>query len=230
MKVLDLFSGIGGFSLGLERAGMETVAFCEIEPFCQKVLHKHWPDVPIYDDIKELTNDGLKADGITDIDLICGGYPCQPFSTAAAGKNPPDLLSGEMLRLVGEIRPGYVIAENTEKKAFSEAFIYQLRKLGYEIIPKCIGAHEIGADHERSRWWLCAYTHHKGELSFTIDAEMARMSKVCASVWSADSYSRAVRVPNGVSRKMDRNRLKALGNAVVPQIPELIGRAIMEAA
>ena len=73
MKVLDLFSGIGGFSLGLERAGMETVAFCEIDPFCQKVLKKHWPNVPIYDDVRSLDYDGP-------VDLICGGYPCQPFS------------------------------------------------------------------------------------------------------------------------------------------------------
>ena len=80
MKVLDLFSGIGGFSIGLERAGMETVAFCEIEEFPQKVLAKHWPDVPLYDDVRQLNAARLISDGITDIDVICGGYPCQPFS------------------------------------------------------------------------------------------------------------------------------------------------------
>ncbi len=76
MKVLDLFSGIGGFSLGLERAGMETVAFCEIEPFCQKVLAKHWPGVPIYDDVREVTAERLRADGIFP-DVVTGGSPAK---------------------------------------------------------------------------------------------------------------------------------------------------------
>ena len=82
MNVLDLFSGIGGFSLGLERAGFKTVAFCEIDPKCRLVLKKHWPDVPIYEDIKELTYERLQRDGIGTIDLLCGGFPCQPFSVA----------------------------------------------------------------------------------------------------------------------------------------------------
>ena len=82
MRVLDLFSGIGGFSLGLERAGMETVAFCEIEEYPRKVLAKHWPDIPIYQDVRELTGDRLRQDGITDIDVLCGGFPCQDISLA----------------------------------------------------------------------------------------------------------------------------------------------------
>ena len=81
MRVLDLFSGIGGFSLGLERAGMTTVAFCEYEDFPRRVLAKHWPNVPCYPDVRTLTKEQLAADGIT-ADLICGGYPCQPFSHA----------------------------------------------------------------------------------------------------------------------------------------------------
>lgn len=83
LKVLDLFSGIGGFSLGLERAGgFETVAFCEIEEYPRRVLAKHWPDVPCYTDVRELSCERLEADGLGGIDIIVGGYPCQPFSTA----------------------------------------------------------------------------------------------------------------------------------------------------
>jgi len=82
VKVLDLFSGIGGFSLGLERSGMETVAFCEIEKFPQQVLKKHWPEVPIYEDVRKITAEQLRKDGIGTIDVVCGGFPCQPFSQA----------------------------------------------------------------------------------------------------------------------------------------------------
>ena len=110
MNVLDLFSGIGGFSLGLERAGgFKTVGFCEIDPYCRKVLGKHWPDVPIYDDIRKLNGSELN-----DIGLICGGYPCQPFSVAGKreGRNDDRYLWPEMLRLISEARPTWVIAEN----------------------------------------------------------------------------------------------------------------------
>src|SRR4029077_15577971 len=97
MNVLDLFSGIGGFSLGLERAGMRTVAFCEIDPFCRAILRKRWPEIPPYDDgrpptpesppyddVGPLTADRLRADGIA-VDVICGGFPCQDISTAGKG-------------------------------------------------------------------------------------------------------------------------------------------------
>jgi hypothetical protein len=103
MNVLDLFSGIGGFSLGLERAGMRTVAFCEIDPFCRRVLSIHWPGVPCYDDIRTLTAERLAADGIV-VDAICGGFPCQDISSAgkgagiegsrsAYGRSTPELLA-----------------------------------------------------------------------------------------------------------------------------------------
>ena len=86
MKVLDLFSGIGGFSLGLERAGMETVAFCEVDEHCQKILEKHWPEIPIWDDVKSLNKNALNAIGIDQIDVIAGGFPCQDISVAGKGE------------------------------------------------------------------------------------------------------------------------------------------------
>ncbi|MED7627200.1 DNA cytosine methyltransferase, partial [Lacticaseibacillus paracasei] len=117
LKVLDLFSGIGGFSLGLERTGgFETVAFCEIEPFARRVLAKHWPEVPCYDDVRSLTADRLAADGITGIEVITGGFPCQDVSCAGrqAGlkEGTRSGLWSEILRLSCELRPRFVIVEN----------------------------------------------------------------------------------------------------------------------
>ena len=115
MRLLDLFSGIGAFSLGLERAGFTTVAFCEIEPFCRRVLAKHWPDVPIYDDVRHLDAARLRDDGIDRIEAICGGFPCQDISVAGRGAGLDGERSGlwrEYRRLVGELRPLHVIVEN----------------------------------------------------------------------------------------------------------------------
>src|SRR5215213_1662434 len=115
-RVLDLFSGIGGFSLGLERTGgFKTVAFCEIDPFCRRVLAKHWPEVPCYHDVRELTAERLAADGIS-VDVICGGFPCQDVSISnVVAKGLDGERSGllfEYARLIGEIRPQFVIVEN----------------------------------------------------------------------------------------------------------------------
>ena len=223
MRVLDLFSGIGGFSLGLERAGFETVAFCEIEEFPQKILAKRWPNVPIYHDIKTLTKEVLDADKIT-VDVICGGFPCQPFSTASHGVKTATDLWPEMLRIITEARPTYAIAENVTEKAIDIAK-KKLENEGFYCVKKNISAAQIGADHLRSRWWLIAHTNDQGKLSCAIDAEVAVMQKLCDGFWGAENYTRAIRVPNGFSDRS--HRLKALGNAVVPQIPELIGKAIM---
>lgn len=225
MNVLDLFSGIGGFSLGLERAGFETIAFCEPDPYCQKILQKHWPHIPIYKDVRLLSKKALIADGINEIDVIAGGFPCQPFSTAASGKNPKDTLSPEFIRLISEIQPKYVIAENTEKKAFSATFINTLKDLGYGIYPKRIGADDAGADHQRHRWWLCAYPNNQGKFPSRLDAEVAQLSEFCEGIWGAENYARAIRVPDGIPNRT--HRFRCLGNAVIPQIPEAIGRAIL---
>ena len=115
LKVLSLFAGIGGFDLGLERTGgFETVAFCEIEPFAVRVLNKNWPGVPVYGDVRELTADQLRADGIA-VDVICGGFPCQDISVAGSGAGLAGERSGlwsHYARLIGELRPRYVIVEN----------------------------------------------------------------------------------------------------------------------
>ena len=165
-KHLDLFSGIGGFSLGLEATGeFETVAFCDYEPFCQKVLRKHWEEVPIYGDIKELTYEKLRADGIDKIDIITGGYPCQPFSVAGnkKGEQDPRHLWPEYFRLVKECRPTWVIGENVggHIKLGLDTVLKDLESEGYSTRTFSISAASIGANHKRERVWIVANSNDR---------------------------------------------------------------------
>jgi DNA (cytosine-5)-methyltransferase 1 len=219
----SLFSGIGGFDLAAAWMGWNNVFHCEIDPFCRKVLRKHWPEVPQYDDIRTLNADRLAADGIA-VDAICGGFPCQPFSGASRGRRVAADLWPEMLRIVGSIKPKIIIGENVQELPLRRA-AHEFGALGYRTVVKRISADDVGADHQRSRWWVCAYTHDKGELYSAINAEVARVQEVRQSIWGWANYARAIRVPDGLPYRMDRNR--ALGNAVLPIIPELWGRAIM---
>ena len=164
---LDLFSGIGGFSLGLESTGVaKTVAFCDYEKWCQKVLKKHWPHVPIYGDVKELTHEQLKADGIDTVDIITGGYPCQPFSVAGSqkGEQDPRHVWPEMFRLVQELRPVFVIGENVSGhiKLGLDTVLENLESEGYTARTFSISAASIGANHKRERVWTLAYSNDKG--------------------------------------------------------------------
>jgi len=164
MNVLDLFSGIGAFSLGLERAGMHTVAFCEIDPYCRRVLARHWPEVPCYDDVRSLTAERLRADGIS-VDVICGGFPCQDISTAGRGAGITGERSGlwrEFARIIGEIRPRYVIVENVAAllgRGMGDV-LGDMAALGYDAEWHCIPAAAVGAPHIRDRVWIIAYPQH----------------------------------------------------------------------
>ena len=251
-KVLDLFSGIGGFSLGLERTGgFETVAFCEIEPFCRSVLRKHWPKVPIYEDVRELTADTLRRDGIA-VDVICGGFPCQDISTAGKRTGLKGARSGlweEYRRIVGEIRPRFVVVENVASMLGlgMGTVLGDLSTLGYDAIWDCIPASAVGAPHSRDRIWIVAYTantvrrSHRGGLEGSKgpsrpETQVGPVREGMRNAvdggpkesawWNAEPCIR--RVDDGVPRGMDRNRV--LGNAVVPQIVEALGRAILAAA
>ena len=165
LKVLDLFSGIGGFSLGLERTGgFETVAFCEIEPFPRAVLKEHWLDVPCYEDVRTLTADQLRSDGIA-VDVICGGFPCQDISYAGGGAGLEGARSGlwsEIARLVSELRPQYVIVENVSallSRGIGRV-LGDLAEIGYDAEWHCIPASAVGAPHIRDRIWIIAYPQH----------------------------------------------------------------------
>lgn len=228
LRVLDLFSGIGGFSLGLERTGgFKVAAHCEADPFCRRVLAKHWPEVPCYDDIRTLSADRLQADGIS-VDVVCGGFPCQPFSTASRGRRVAVDLWPEMLRIVGDTEPAYVLAENVSEAAVARAED-DLRSLGYGTHRRRVSAADAGADHQRDRWWVCAYPDVQGELPGHVDAQVAVLPELCRGLWGATNYSRAIRVPDGLPGRLDRSRVERLGNAVLPQIPETFGRAILSA-
>ena len=164
LKILDLFSGIGGFSLGLERTGgFETAAFCEIEKYPQEVLKKNFPGVPIYDDIKTLTAERLVRDGIDRIDVITGGYPCQPFSVAGKQRGEKDdrHLWPSMLEIIAQVRPTWVICENvTGHIALGlDQVLLDLENEGYSsrtfIIPAC----SVNAPHRRDRLWIVAHSN-----------------------------------------------------------------------
>lgn len=229
LRVLDLFSGIGGFSLGLERpGGFKTVAFCEIDPFCRRVLAKHWPEVPCYDDVRTLTAARLAADGLT-VDAICGGFPCQDISSAGAKAGIGGFKSGlwsEYRRLIGELRPRYVIVENVGALLYRgmETVLGDLAALGYDAEWDCIPASYVGAPHVRDRVWITAYPHDDGQPTRSIHDEAQRLQATRGVHWP--SYGEFVGVDDGLSETLDA-RIIALGNAVVPDIPELIGRAII---
>ena len=251
MNVLDLFSGIGGFSLGLERAGMRTVAFCEIDAYCRRVLAKHWPNVPCYDDIRTLTAERLAADGIS-VDLICGGFPCQDISNAGKRAGIGGARSGlwsEYARLIGEIRPRYVIVENVAALLGRglERVLGDLAALGFDAEWHCIPASAIGAPHRRDRLWIiadarCVIGNDPGCCSIEESGEeCARGTRLAyghiycvvrdlpsgARIDWWRTQSAMDRSCDGVPSRVDR--LRSLGNAVVPQIPEIIGRAIFQA-
>lgn len=178
MRVLDLFAGIGGFTLGLERAGLETVAFCEIDPYAQKVLRKNWPEVPIYDDVRTITADRLAADGIG-VDVITGGFPCQDISTAGRQAGIEGERSGlwsECARLLGEFRPRYAIFENVtnllngDRGDWFKRVLGDISALGYDAEWHCIPASAIGAHHHRDRVWIIAYPNSDSESGRSLNA------------------------------------------------------------
>lgn len=160
MNALSLFSGIGGIDLAGEWAGIKTVAMCEREPFCQKVLKKHWPDVPIYDDVCTLTKERLEDDGIGTIDLIHGGYPCQPYSVAGQREGAGDdrALWPEVFRLIQEIRPRWFVGENVAGHITLglDTTLSDLESIDYTVQAFSIPACAVNANHERERVFIVA--------------------------------------------------------------------------
>ncbi len=238
-RVLSLFAGIGGFDLGLERTGgFQTVAFCEIDPEARKVLAKHWPEVTCYDDVRGLSAETLRRDG-NEADCIVGGFPCQDISLAGAGEGLDGERSGlwrEYARLIREIRPRLVIVENVSALLGRgiDRVLGDLAAIGYDAEWHCIPASYAGARQLRDRVWIVAYPQRnrvQGWTPFTAawcseprTQQLARLVQPCA--WPTISSARDHGTGHGVPRGIHRN--KQLGNAVVPQIPELIGHAILQ--
>lgn len=241
---LDLFSGIGGFALGLERAGIGTAAFCEINPEPCKTLAKHWPEVPIYHDVRDITAARLTADGIT-ANFVTGGFPCQDISLsgklAGIGEGTRSGLWSECLRIVSDFLPDYAIFENVRNLLAGPSdrpggwfarILSDLASIGYDAewfnIPACY----VGAWHKRARVWILAYPKRKldgqgrEQGSILRQSDLSRKLTGIFAQWpgrSNLSQPTLNRKSNGVSAE-----LVSHGNAVIPQIPELIGRAIMD--
>lgn len=249
-RVLDLFSGIGGFSLGLERTGgFQTVAFCEIEPSNQQRLRARFPGVPIYDDVRDLTAERLVADGLENIEVITGGFPCQDISVAGLKAGLGGARSGlwsEIVRLAGELRPRHLIVENVANLlagpserpgAWFGRVLGDLAELRFDAEWHNIPASALGAHFPGERVWIIASRSPARRLRW----EGCWPAPMGADQWRGDEFERLVRlatehgvpagrlgrISDGVPHRVDR--LFALGNAVVPQIPELIGRAILAA-
>ena len=231
MRVLDLFSGIGGFSLGLERAGMRTVAFCEIEAFPRAVLAKHWPRVPCYEDVRSAPFTLGQAD------LIAGGFPCQDVSGAGERAGLSGARSGlyrHLVRAIRLVRPRFAIVENVAALLGDGmgTVLGDVAESGYDAEWDCIPAGFVGAPHWRDRVWIVAHAvgarlegWRPTQAARTTQRELAGSSVRVGTSWP--DGPNIPRVGYGLPDWVDR--VKGLGNAVVPAIPEMLGRAILAA-
>lgn len=270
MKSIELFAGIGGIALAAEWAGIETIAFCERDPFCQKVLKKHWPSVPIFDDIHTLDRSALEERGVDigAIELVSGGFPCQPYSVAGKRRGAEDDrdLWPEMFRVIQEIRPTWVVGENVANfvNMELERTLLDLEGEGYETQTFIIPALSVGARHRRDRVFVVAHSNSEGlerqdrpelESSDITRCRVVSYSENKRDVWRHGEFRADERVgearghyrgraqendsrewwatePNvgrvahGIPDRVDR--LRSLGNAVVPQQIYPIFKAIME--
>ena len=228
----SLFSGIGGLELGLERStGGRTIWQVEQNAHAQKVLAKHWPNARRHNDVRQVGSHNLEP-----VDIICGGFPCQDLSTAGKQRGIDGARSGlwsEYARIVRELRPRYVVVENVA------AIIHRglgrvlgdLAACGYDAIWDCIPAQAIGAPHRRDRLFIVAWSllgedvANSGCIGHRLQEDInLRFGLVSRSRWAPEPQ--LGRVANGVPNRVDR--LRGLGNAVVPQVAEVIGRLVME--
>ena len=274
VTVGSLFAGIGGFDLGFERAGFDIKWQVEIDPYCQKVLAKHWSDVKRYGDICDVTGKQLGY-----VDVITGGFPCQDISTTGKGAGIEGERSGlwkEMHRIIREVRPRYVVVENVAALLGRGIGVVlgDLAEIGYDAQWQCLPASAFGAPHRRNRVWIVAYpqeqpigagfceSHQAGDRrrrsrNGGSEREMAdangeyvqnggrvfpgvyRQEKITGEKrsgggcggWSSRQWNTEPdvgRVAHGIPARVDR--LKGLGNAIVPQIAEWIAQQIIERA
>ena len=239
---LSLFTGVGGLDLAAEWAGFATVGQCEWADYQTKVLEKHWPDVPRWRDIRALTKESFyERTGLRTVDVISGGFPCQPFSVAGKqkGKGDDRYLWPEMLRVIRELRPHCVVGENVPGiiKIAAGQVVKDLEHAGYNVVVFNYEAAAVGAWHRRSRVFFVGVGHRcdtdeSGEAVYdTVFGRCARFTWREQCQKSADGRCWAAepsvgRVVNGLPNRVDR--LKCLGNAVVPQQAYPIFKALKE--
>lgn len=224
LTFISLFAGIGGLDLGLERSGMRCVAQVEIDDYACKVLAKHWPDVARYGDVRTVGSHNLPH-----ADLICGGFPCQDISNAGKRAGIDGERSGlwsEYARIVGELRPRYVLIENVAALLGRglDRVLCDLAALRYDAEWHCIPAAAVGAPHRRDRVFLVAYTNTKRWHGGAGEQRQTGWDKPTHSSWWAVE-PQLDRMAHGVPCRMER--LRGLGNAVVPQVAEFVGRQIV---
>lgn len=249
LNVLSLFAGIGGLDLGLERAGMRVVGQVEIDPYCRRVLAKHWPDVPQHDDVRTAV-DWWMSEQRPRVDVVCGGYPCQPFSTAGkmlASEDPRHLWPA-FADVLAELRPRYALLENVPAHLGLglDQVLADLASLGFDAEWSIVPASAVGAPQRRPRLFVLAYpegAERQRRRRLSAVSSRAWPGSVVADVHRCRAHSGGQtdtepwvgepgvrRMGDGIPGRLDRLRLHALGNAVVPQVAEYVGRLIVEHA
>lgn len=259
MKFISLFAGIGGFDVGLESIGMEGVGQCEKDEYCSSILGMHWPDTPRWGDIRDMTGTEVKSK-CGKVNLICGGFPCQPFSHAGKrkGKDDDRYLWPEMLRVIDEVKPEWVLGENVAGivNMALDTVLSDLDELGYDqqtfIIPACA----VGAPHRRDRVWIVGARRgsfrkspREGVEDLPPVERPLRWRDMVVETWEHEPLMgqlaaglpeeefegleegwQDVPVPRVAKGIPERvSKLKALGNAVVPPLVAEIGHVIMDA-
>lgn len=230
MNYLSLFAGIGGIDLGLDRAGMTCVGQVEIDPFCRRVLARHWPDVPRHDDVRTAGEWWHAECYRPPVDLITGGFPCQPFSDAGRRRGIEDDRWGWpwMADAIETIQPRMVLIENVVGLHRSPAFgkvLNDLHTLGFDAEWTVLSACAVGAPHARERLFVLAYPQggRRGERGW-LERAQERAAQRHLHHWAQEPEPH--RVAHGLPGRVERNR--AIGNAVVPQVAELIGQLILD--
>lgn len=232
----SLFSGIGGFELGAEMSGIETIWNCEIEPYQRKILKQHFTKTTIqYEDIRELTSPGY-------VDIISGGFPCQDISIAGRAKGIGGEKSGlwsEMGRIIGAVRPRYVIIENSPmliKRGLGK-ILYDLSQIGYILEWQCLSASQFGYNHRRTRFYGIAYPcaqRCENYSSVFVEPQKVPLKKASRQNPAPMPFERFnrksnyehVRMDDGFSRELDKRRIEGCGNAVIPEIAHYLFECI----
>jgi len=231
----SLFSGIGGFDLGFQWANIKTLWDVEIEPYCQKVLRKNFPDTEIFSDVKK-----VRAQQLIPVDVISGGFPCQDISTAGNQlglDGPRSGLWSELFRFVSRIRPRFAVIENVSNLARLglDRVLTDLASIGYDAEWQCISARAVGANHIRERIWIVAYPRENrsrllsndnrdgkktdGSSSRHKQTDSRSWPEIPAAEFWASNDGLPAWIPDGWA---------GVGNAIVPQIAEIIGRRLVE--